>query len=128
MADSRRKLLSEKRAVGLQMQEVNKIRHRLKNRLIAIKKALCDTPERGAGIEACDHSIVRFLERSKGVDVQAAEDELIALATNGDKRCVIRDGLIVTYLPQGIEDQYLDKPIEHMGFGLVQFEDASDGA
>jgi hypothetical protein len=71
-----------------------------------------------------DHAVLRFLERARGIDVEAARREIAALATNGVQlhanaviaegvKLVLRENVVVTVLerqwpaprrPEGGED------------------------
>lgn len=46
-----------------------------------------------------DHAIVRFLERHKGKNLEKIKADIIKGINNGEFRCVIKDGNIITILP-----------------------------
>lgn len=46
-----------------------------------------------------DHAIVRFLERHKGKNLEKIKADIIKGMNNGEFRCVVKDGNIITILP-----------------------------
>ena len=47
-----------------------------------------------------DHAIVRFLERHKGKNLEKIKSDILKEMQNGKLKCVIKDGYIITILPQ----------------------------
>lgn len=52
-------------------------------------------------ITITDHAIVRYLERYEGMDMTRIEDAILAMARDGRPEVAMRNGLIVTLLPEG---------------------------
>jgi hypothetical protein len=72
------------REMGMQSAKINQLRVRLEAVRMEIERRSTSTP---SGVHITDHAVVRFLERVKGVDVDAVRAEIgeMALRARSDR-------------------------------------------
>ena len=76
---------------------------RTNNLLGMVKQALGEIENGGETLRVSDHAIVRFIERFGGGDMAEVRAAILAMIEAGRPEVAVRDGVVVTILPEGAE-------------------------